>query len=69
MKEKRQDNGKRCCCWRCRTLTGQCDIRLDDALDLKEALEVCDLEDADKEKNARLEQRPPYHTRVGALGS
>lgn len=42
---------------------------LNDALDLKEALQVRDLEDTDEEQDARLEQRPPNDTRVCALGS
>jgi len=43
--------------------------QLNRALDLKEALEIGDLEDADKEQDAGLEQRPPHNARVCALGS
>jgi len=46
-----------------------CPEVLNDALDLKEALQVRDLEDTHEEKDARLEQRPPNNTRVCALGS
>ena len=42
---------------------------LDDALDLEEALEVCDLEETNDKENTRLEQGPPDNTPVRALGS